>query len=98
MRTEILAGVTAAMGQLGLPYAPGTAGPESWACGSLVQSVYGRAGIPLQGVGLPGHYVVKVQFELNELFVEVIPEPATATMAMVMFAAGSTVLGRRRRV
>jgi hypothetical protein len=44
---ETLAAVTAAMGQLGLPYAPGTAGPESWACGSLVQSVYGSAGIAL---------------------------------------------------
>jgi cell wall-associated NlpC family hydrolase len=44
---ETLAAVTAAMGELGLPYAPGTAGPESWACGSLVQSVYGSAGIAL---------------------------------------------------
>ena len=46
---ETLAAVTAAMGQLGLPYAPGTAGPESWSCGSLVQSVYEAAGIPLPG-------------------------------------------------
>jgi cell wall-associated NlpC family hydrolase len=46
---ETLAAVTMAMGQLGLPYAPGTAGPESWACGSLVQSVYGSAGIALPG-------------------------------------------------
>jgi cell wall-associated NlpC family hydrolase len=46
---ETLAAVTAAMDALGLPYAPGTAGPESWDCGSLVQSVYGRAGIPLPG-------------------------------------------------
>jgi D-alanyl-D-alanine carboxypeptidase/NlpC/P60 family len=37
------------MGALGLPYAPGTAGPESWGCGSLVQSVYGAAGISLPG-------------------------------------------------
>ena len=44
---ETLGAVTAAMGQLGLPYAPGTAGPESWACGSLVQSAYGSAGIAL---------------------------------------------------
>ncbi len=44
---ETLAAVTAAMDALGLPYAPGTAGPESWDCGSLVQSVYGRAGIGL---------------------------------------------------
>ena len=46
---ETLAAVTAAMEALGLPYAPGTAGPESWDCGSLVQSVYGAAGIPLPG-------------------------------------------------
>ena len=41
---ETLAAVTAAMDALGLPYAPGTAGPESWDCGSLVQSVYGGGG------------------------------------------------------
>jgi cell wall-associated NlpC family hydrolase len=46
---ETLAAVTAAMNALGLPYAPGTAGPESWDCGSLVQSVYGAAGISLPG-------------------------------------------------
>ena len=46
---ETLAAVTAAMDALGLPYAPGTAGPESWDCGSLVQSVYGRAGVQLPG-------------------------------------------------
>ena len=46
---ETLAAVTAAMGQLGLPYAPGTSGPESWACGALVQSVYGTAGVALPG-------------------------------------------------
>lgn len=46
---ETLSAVTAAMDALGRPYAPGTAGPESWACGFLVQSVYGRAGIPLPG-------------------------------------------------
>jgi cell wall-associated NlpC family hydrolase len=44
---ETLAAVSAAMETLGLPYAPGTAGPESWDCGSLVQSVYGRSGIQL---------------------------------------------------
>ena len=46
---ETVAAVTAAMGALGLPYAPGTAGPESWDCGSLVQSVYGAAGIAVPG-------------------------------------------------
>jgi cell wall-associated NlpC family hydrolase len=46
---ETLTAVSAAMEALGRPYAPGTAGPESWDCGSLVQSVYGRAGISLPG-------------------------------------------------
>jgi cell wall-associated NlpC family hydrolase len=46
---ETLAAVSAAMGALGRPYAPGTAGPESWDCGSLVQSAYGAAGISLPG-------------------------------------------------
>ena len=46
---ETLGAVTAAMDTLGKPYAPGTAGPDSWDCGSLVQSVYGAAGIPLPG-------------------------------------------------
>ena len=44
---ETLAAVTAAMGALGRPYAPGTAGPDSWDCGSLVSTVYGGAGIAL---------------------------------------------------
>jgi cell wall-associated NlpC family hydrolase len=46
---ETLSAVTAAMGALGLPYAPGTAGPDSYDCGSLVRSVYGAAGIALPG-------------------------------------------------
>ena len=46
---ETMQAVTAAMGALGRPYAPGTSGPESWDCGSLVQSVYAAAGIALPG-------------------------------------------------
>jgi cell wall-associated NlpC family hydrolase len=46
---ETLSAVTAAMDTLGRPYAPGTAGPDSWDCGSLVQTVYGGAGVPLPG-------------------------------------------------
>jgi cell wall-associated NlpC family hydrolase len=46
---ETVSAVSAAMKTLGKPYAPGTAGPESWDCGSLVQSVYGAAGISLPG-------------------------------------------------
>ncbi len=44
---EVLTAVTTAMDQLGLPYAPGTAGPESYDCGSLVQSAYRTAGVEL---------------------------------------------------
>jgi cell wall-associated NlpC family hydrolase len=44
---ETLDAVTAAMDALGLPYAPGTSGPDSWSCGSLVSSVYGAAGLDL---------------------------------------------------
>lgn len=32
--------------------------------------VASRVGLPAAGVGLPGHYVVKVQFELNEVYVD----------------------------
>jgi cell wall-associated NlpC family hydrolase len=46
---ETLAAVTAAMDALGRPYAPGTAGPDSWDCGALVRSAYGAAGVPLPG-------------------------------------------------
>jgi cell wall-associated NlpC family hydrolase len=46
---ETLNAVTEAMEALGLPYAPGTAGPDSWDCASLVRSAYGSAGIPLPG-------------------------------------------------
>ncbi|WP_448623942.1 D-alanyl-D-alanine carboxypeptidase family protein [Geodermatophilus sp. URMC 64] len=46
---ETLNAVTAAMDALGKPYAPGTAGPDSWACGTLVQTVYRSAGIQLPG-------------------------------------------------
>jgi cell wall-associated NlpC family hydrolase len=46
---ETLSAVSAAMKTLGKPYAPGTAGPDSWDCGSLVQSVYGAAGVSLPG-------------------------------------------------
>jgi cell wall-associated NlpC family hydrolase len=44
---ETLAAVSAAMDALGLPYAPGTDGPDSWSCGSLVSAVYGSAGLEL---------------------------------------------------
>ncbi|WP_409332656.1 D-alanyl-D-alanine carboxypeptidase family protein [Trujillonella humicola] len=44
---EVLTAVSTAMDSLGLPYAPGTTGPESFDCGSLVRSAYGAAGVDL---------------------------------------------------
>ncbi|NEK84543.1 D-alanyl-D-alanine carboxypeptidase [Blastococcus saxobsidens] len=46
---ETVTAVSGAMEALGRPYAPGTAGPDAWDCGTLVQSVYGQAGISLPG-------------------------------------------------
>lgn len=39
-----------------------------------------RIGLSAAGVGLPGHYVVKVQFELNEVYVDPFHQGATLTM------------------
>jgi regulator of sirC expression with transglutaminase-like and TPR domain len=39
-----------------------------------------RVGLHAHGVGLPGHYIVKVQFELNEVYVDPFHEGATLTM------------------
>jgi cell wall-associated NlpC family hydrolase len=44
---ETVSAVSAAMEALGVPYAPGTAGPDSFDCGSLVSTVYAAAGIAL---------------------------------------------------
>jgi len=42
-----------------------------------------RLGLNASGVGLPGHYIVKVQFELNELYVDPFHDGATLTMAEI---------------
>lgn len=39
-----------------------------------------RLGLNAAGVGLPGHYVVKVQFELNEVYVDPFHAGTTLTM------------------
>jgi hypothetical protein len=44
---ETISAVSAAMDTLGVPYAPGTAGPNSFDCGSLVSTAYTAAGISL---------------------------------------------------
>jgi regulator of sirC expression with transglutaminase-like and TPR domain len=45
--------------------------------------VAGRIGLQAAGVGLPGHFIVKVQFELNELYVDPFHAGATLTLPEV---------------
>lgn len=40
-----------------------------------------RIGLSAAGVGLPGHYLVKVQFELNEVYVDPFSHGETRTLA-----------------
>jgi len=42
--------------------------------------VAAKLGLAAAGVGLPGHYIVKVQFELNEVYVDPFNEGSTMTM------------------
>lgn len=42
--------------------------------------VASRLGLAAAGVGLPGHYIVKVQFELNEVYVDPFGDGATLTL------------------
>jgi len=39
-----------------------------------------KLGLAAAGVGLPGHYIVKVQFELNEVYVDPFHEGSTLTL------------------
>ena len=39
-----------------------------------------RVGLNASGVGLPGHYLVKVQFDLNEVYVDPFQRGATLTV------------------
>jgi regulator of sirC expression with transglutaminase-like and TPR domain len=43
--------------------------------------VASRLGLAASGVGLPGHYIVKVRFELNEVYLDPFQGGATLTMA-----------------
>jgi len=45
--------------------------------------VANRLGLAAFGVGLPGHYIVKVQFELNEVYVDPFHGGTTLTMAEI---------------
>ena len=47
-----------------------------------------RIGLQAAGVGLPGHYIVKVQFEMNEVYVDPFHGGATLTAAELMKDSG----------
>lgn len=58
-----------------------------------------KLGFTAFGVGLPGHYVVKVQFELNEVYVDPFHDGTTLTIAEIgsllkEVSGGSTQLSR----
>ncbi|HKO55741.1 MAG TPA: transglutaminase-like domain-containing protein [Thermoanaerobaculia bacterium] len=55
-----------------------------------------RLGLNAFGVGLPGHYVVKVQFELNEVYVDPFHEGATLSMSELAELVGGVSGGRVR--
>jgi regulator of sirC expression with transglutaminase-like and TPR domain len=54
-----------------------------------------KLGLSASGVGLPGHYIVKVHFELNEVYVDPFHEGTTLSVAeigeLVKHAAGPSV-------
>jgi regulator of sirC expression with transglutaminase-like and TPR domain len=49
----------------------------------LFLHVAARLGLHASGVGLPGHYIVKVQFELNEVYVDPFHGGSTLTVAEI---------------
>ncbi len=77
---ETLDAVSAAMDTLGLPYAPGTNGPESWSCGSLVSAVYRSAGL-------------EVPSSQRELFATTQPVPAADLLPGDLVFLGSEESG-----
>jgi regulator of sirC expression with transglutaminase-like and TPR domain len=56
-----------------------------------------RLGLNVSGVGLPGHYIVKVQFDLNEVYVDPFHDGQTLTIADVGELL-SRVTGRQVRL
>lgn len=57
-----------------------------------------KLGFTASGVGLPGHYIVKVQFELNEVYVDPFHDGTTLTMGEIgallrQVSGGQTHLG-----
>lgn len=49
-----------------------------------------RVGLQASGVGLPGHYITKVQFELNEVYVDPFNAGATLTSGEVIAEMGAS--------
>lgn len=61
--------------------------------------VAAKLGFIASGVGLPGHYIVKVQFELNEVYVDPFHDGTTLTMTEIaallrQAGGGQAQLGR----
>ncbi len=44
---QTIRAVSTALGEMNLPYAPSTTGPNSWDCGTLIQAAYGASGYVL---------------------------------------------------
>ncbi len=55
-----------------------------------------RIGLNVAGVGLPGHYIVKVQFELNELYVDPFHGGSTLTMPEIRDLMAQMTGGREK--
>lgn len=58
--------------------------------------VASKVGLTAYGVGLPGHYIVKVQFELNEVYVDPFHGGTTLTMPEIDTLLGQLSGGRVR--
>jgi regulator of sirC expression with transglutaminase-like and TPR domain len=58
--------------------------------------VAARIGLNASGVGLPGHYIVKVQFELNEVYVDPFQGGTTMTVAEISKMLSQMTGGRGR--
>ena len=55
-----------------------------------------RIGLNASGVGLPGHYVVKIHFELNEVYVDPFHDGATLTIPEISDLLAQMTGGRGR--
>jgi regulator of sirC expression with transglutaminase-like and TPR domain len=58
--------------------------------------VASRVGLNAAGVGLPGHYIVKVQFDLNEVYIDPFHGGATLTMPEIAEMLSQITGGRAK--